>query len=146
MFLDDRKSQVFPTLTPVQLQFALNFASGPARRFSPGKRSLMWATPTRRSGWSSRAVWSQPATMGWDENRPSRRTDRANSAGRLVRARRRRNAQLLSSRSSLNRSSAVRGDSTELTPNLHQGVCEAYTKCMIGDKISRKINGRGDRI
>ena len=38
MFLDDRKSQVFPTLTPVQLQFALNFASGPARRFSPGEK------------------------------------------------------------------------------------------------------------
>jgi thioredoxin reductase (NADPH) len=38
MFLDDRKSQVFPMLTPVQLQFALNFASGPARRFSPGEK------------------------------------------------------------------------------------------------------------
>ena len=38
MFLDNRKSQVFPTLTPVQLQFALNFASGPARRFSPGEK------------------------------------------------------------------------------------------------------------
>jgi hypothetical protein len=28
----------------------------------------------------------------------------------------------------------------------HQGACETYTKCMIGDKIARKINGRGDRI
>jgi thioredoxin reductase (NADPH) len=38
MLLDDRKAQVFPTLTPVQLQFALRFASSPARRFAPGER------------------------------------------------------------------------------------------------------------
>src|SRR5260370_1716991 len=49
-------------------------------------------------------------------------------------------------RSSLNRSSPVRRESTKLTPNLHQGVCETYTKYMIGDKIARAINGRGDRI
>jgi thioredoxin reductase (NADPH) len=38
MLLDDRKAQVFPTLTPVQLQFALRFASGPARRFAAGEK------------------------------------------------------------------------------------------------------------
>jgi thioredoxin reductase (NADPH) len=38
MLLDDRKAQMFPTLTPMQLQFALRFASGPARRFTPGEK------------------------------------------------------------------------------------------------------------
>jgi thioredoxin reductase (NADPH) len=38
MLLDDRKAQVFPTLTPVQLQFALRFASSPAKRFAPGEK------------------------------------------------------------------------------------------------------------
>jgi hypothetical protein len=49
-------------------------------------------------------------------------------------------------RGSLNQSSAVRRDSTKFTPNLHQGAYEIYTKCMTGNKITRKINGRGDRI
>ena len=38
MLLDDRKAQVFPTLTPVQVQFALHFASGAARRFAAGEK------------------------------------------------------------------------------------------------------------
>jgi len=33
MVLDDRKAQLFPTLTSHQLEFAVRFASGPARRF-----------------------------------------------------------------------------------------------------------------
>lgn len=36
--------------------------------------------------------------------------------------------------SSFNQSSAVRRDSTKLTPNLHQGAFETYTKRMIRDK------------
>lgn len=38
MLLDDRKAQVFPTLTPAQLQFASRFASGPAKRFAAGEK------------------------------------------------------------------------------------------------------------
>jgi thioredoxin reductase (NADPH) len=37
MLLEDRKSQVFPTLTDRQLEFAVRFASGPARRFEAGE-------------------------------------------------------------------------------------------------------------
>jgi thioredoxin reductase (NADPH) len=37
MLLEDRKSQVFPTLTARQLEFAVRFASGPARRFEAGE-------------------------------------------------------------------------------------------------------------
>ena len=37
MLLEERKSQIFPTLTPRQLEFALRFASGPARRFEAGE-------------------------------------------------------------------------------------------------------------
>src|ERR1700736_2654005 len=37
MLLEDRKSQLFPTLTPRQLEFAVRFASGPARRFEAGE-------------------------------------------------------------------------------------------------------------
>src|SRR5258708_25334680 len=38
MLLEDRKAQIFPTLTPRQLQFALRFASGPARHFVAGEK------------------------------------------------------------------------------------------------------------
>lgn len=38
MMLEDRKSQLFPTLTPRQLEFAVRFASGPARRFEAGEK------------------------------------------------------------------------------------------------------------
>src|ERR1700736_4052347 len=38
MLLEDRKAQIFPTLTPSQLQFALRFASGPARHFAAGEK------------------------------------------------------------------------------------------------------------
>jgi thioredoxin reductase (NADPH) len=38
MLLEDRKSQLFPTLTPRQLEFAVRFASGPARRFDAGEK------------------------------------------------------------------------------------------------------------
>src|SRR3984957_6935502 len=48
MLLDDRKAQVFPTLTPVQVQFALHFASGPARRFAAGEK--VFAVGDRHSG------------------------------------------------------------------------------------------------
>jgi thioredoxin reductase (NADPH) len=37
MLLEDRKAQIFPTLTPQQVKFALRFASGPARRFQAGE-------------------------------------------------------------------------------------------------------------
>lgn len=37
MIADDRKAQAFPTLTVEQVQLALRFASGPARRFEPGE-------------------------------------------------------------------------------------------------------------
>ena len=37
MLLNERLSQVVPTLTPRQIQFALRFASGPARRFAPNE-------------------------------------------------------------------------------------------------------------
>jgi len=38
MLLEDRKSQLFPTLTPRQLEFAVRFASGPVRRFEAGEK------------------------------------------------------------------------------------------------------------
>ena len=38
MLLEDRKSQLFPTLTPRQLKFSVRFASGPARRFEAGEK------------------------------------------------------------------------------------------------------------
>src|SRR6202035_4873675 len=38
MLLEDRKAQIFPALTPSQLQFALRFASGPARHFAAGEK------------------------------------------------------------------------------------------------------------
>ena len=37
MLIEDRKSQVFPTLTPHQLEFAARFASGPAKAFGAGE-------------------------------------------------------------------------------------------------------------
>jgi thioredoxin reductase (NADPH) len=37
MLLEDRKAQIFPTLTPRQVEFAVRFASGPARRFQAGE-------------------------------------------------------------------------------------------------------------
>ncbi len=37
MLLSERLSQIVPTLTPGQIQFALRFASGPARRFAPNE-------------------------------------------------------------------------------------------------------------
>jgi thioredoxin reductase (NADPH) len=38
MLLGDRKAQLFPTLTPRQLEFAIRFASGPPRRFGGGEK------------------------------------------------------------------------------------------------------------
>jgi hypothetical protein len=38
MLLDDRKAQVLPTLIPVQLRFAVHFASGLAQRFAAGEK------------------------------------------------------------------------------------------------------------
>src|ERR1700747_2328730 len=40
MLLDDRLAQIVPTLTPAQIQFALRFASGPERRFTPDEKLL----------------------------------------------------------------------------------------------------------
>ena len=37
MLIEDRKSQVFPTFTPHQLEFAARFASGPAKAFGAGE-------------------------------------------------------------------------------------------------------------
>jgi thioredoxin reductase (NADPH) len=38
MMLEDRKSQLFPRLTPRQLEFAVRFASAPARRFEASEK------------------------------------------------------------------------------------------------------------
>jgi thioredoxin reductase (NADPH) len=38
MLLEDRKAQLFPTLTPRQRAFAIRFASGAARRFEAGEK------------------------------------------------------------------------------------------------------------
>jgi len=40
MLLEKRMDQIVPTLSAVQIKFALRFASGPARRFAPGARLL----------------------------------------------------------------------------------------------------------
>jgi thioredoxin reductase (NADPH) len=40
MLLEDRIGQIVPTLTPDQIQFALRFASGPARYFAPDEKLL----------------------------------------------------------------------------------------------------------
>ncbi|MBY3060326.1 FAD-dependent oxidoreductase [Rhizobium leguminosarum] len=40
MLLEDRIAQIVPTLTPVQIQFALRFASGPKRVFAPDEKLL----------------------------------------------------------------------------------------------------------
>jgi thioredoxin reductase (NADPH) len=40
MLLEDRIAQIVPTLTPAQIQFALRFASGPARYFAPDEKLL----------------------------------------------------------------------------------------------------------
>jgi thioredoxin reductase (NADPH) len=40
MLLEDRIAQIVPTLTPPQIQFALRFASGPARHFAPDEKLL----------------------------------------------------------------------------------------------------------
>jgi len=40
MLLEDRIAQIVPTLTPVQIQFALRFASGPKRVFAPDAKLL----------------------------------------------------------------------------------------------------------
>src|ERR1700716_4472215 len=37
MLLEERKSQIFPTLTPHQMEFAVRFASGAARSFEAGE-------------------------------------------------------------------------------------------------------------
>ena len=38
MLLEERIAQIVPTLTPAQTQFALRFASGPARHFAPEEK------------------------------------------------------------------------------------------------------------
>jgi thioredoxin reductase (NADPH) len=40
MLLEDRLAQIVPTLTPAQIQFALRFAGGPERRFTPDEKLL----------------------------------------------------------------------------------------------------------
>src|ERR1700730_14575470 len=40
MLLEDRLAQIVPTLTPAQMQFALRFASGPAKHFAPDEKLL----------------------------------------------------------------------------------------------------------
>jgi thioredoxin reductase (NADPH) len=40
MLLEDRIAQIVPTLTPSQIQFALRFASAPARHFAPDEKLL----------------------------------------------------------------------------------------------------------
>jgi thioredoxin reductase (NADPH) len=82
MLLEDRKAQIFPTLTPSQLQFALRFASGPARHFAAGEKVF-------DVGDRNIAVWLvveggivATRRMVWEENRYSRLAARANSAAR----------------------------------------------------------------
>src|ERR1043165_2983016 len=64
MLLEDRKAQIFPSLTPAQFQFALRFASGPAKHSAAGEKvfdvgdrnTAVWLgvdggiVPTRRDG------------------------------------------------------------------------------------------------
>src|SRR3989442_12549136 len=38
MLIEDRIAQIVPTLSPAQTQFALRFASGPARHFTPEEK------------------------------------------------------------------------------------------------------------
>lgn len=40
MLIERRKDQIVPTLSAAQIQFALRFASGPARQFAPGETLL----------------------------------------------------------------------------------------------------------
>src|ERR1700731_3521061 len=40
MLLEKRLDQIVPTLSPVQIQFALGVASGPERRFAPDEKRL----------------------------------------------------------------------------------------------------------
>src|ERR1700723_3424913 len=40
MLIEKRIDQIVPTLSPVQIQFALKFASGPSRQFSPNETLL----------------------------------------------------------------------------------------------------------
>jgi len=40
MLLEDRLAQIVPTLTPAQIEFALRFASGPAKHFAPDEKLL----------------------------------------------------------------------------------------------------------
>ena len=40
MLLEDRLAQIVPTLNPIQVQFALRFASGPAKHFAPDEKLL----------------------------------------------------------------------------------------------------------
>ena len=40
MLLAERLAQIVPTLSPIQIQFALRFASGPAKRFAPDEKLL----------------------------------------------------------------------------------------------------------
>jgi CRP-like cAMP-binding protein len=40
MLIEQRKDQIVPTLSVAQIQFALRFASGPARRFTPNETLL----------------------------------------------------------------------------------------------------------
>ena len=82
MLLEDRKAQIFPTLTPRQLQFALRFASGPARHFAAGEKVFDVGDRNAAVGWSSKVALLPPAGMVWEENRYSRLAARANSAAR----------------------------------------------------------------
>jgi thioredoxin reductase (NADPH) len=82
MLLEDRKAQIFPALTPSQLQFALRFASGPARHFAAGEKVF-------DVGDRNTAVWLvvevgivATRRMVWEESRYSRLAARANSAAR----------------------------------------------------------------
>jgi hypothetical protein len=40
MLLEDRLAQIVPTLTPAQIEFALRFASGPAKHFVRDEKLL----------------------------------------------------------------------------------------------------------
>ena len=83
MLLEDRKAQIFPTLTPSQLQFARRFASGPARHFAAGEK-VFDVGDRNTAVWliESKVALLPPAGMVWEENRYSRLAARANSAAR----------------------------------------------------------------
>ena len=83
MLLEDRKAQLFPTLTPRQRARSRSALRVPPRNASkPVKKSSMLATATRVCGSSPKAgLWPHAGT-GWAEKNSLRPADQVNSAAR----------------------------------------------------------------